>query len=452
MTQCITQLTLGFFKSKPVVIDFDAPEISSDGGFVLVRQVDDQLGVSAAFAEAISDRRDPTRVIHDLQEQARQRIFGIALGYEDCNDANRLRHDPVLKTSCDRLPDDPAGLSSQPTLSRFENSVDWPTLRRLMRWFEASYVASLPPDTTEVVLDIDSTDDETHGAQQLSFFHGYYDHYMYHPLLVFDGETGQLITSRLRPGNTHASRQAAGMLARVIRRIKRRFPEAHILVRGDSGFCVPKVLRVLEVLDQRYGDVDYLLGIAKNKVLERLVEPAMDVAVEMYDTSRRKVRHFTEFTYAAGSWGHERLVIAKAEVTGLGRNPRFVVTSLKGFPPELIYDAYCQRGQCENNIKDLKNALQADRLSCSSYTANFFRLLLHSAAYRLMYELRDRACKYSEILGRSQFDTLRLRILKVGVLVKRSVRRIHLRLPRAFPLAHVFRAIAAGLDPPPLTA
>jgi hypothetical protein len=215
---------------------------------------------------------------------------------------------------------------------------------------------------------------------------------------------------------------------------------------------VPKVLRVLEVLDQRYGDVDYLLGIAKNRVLERLAEPAMDVAVEMYDTSRRKVRHFTEFTYAAGSWDHERLVIAKAEVTGLGRNPRFVVTSLKGFPPELIYDAYCQRGQCENNIKDLKNALRADRLSCSSYTANFFRLLLHSAAYRLMYELRNRACKYSEILGRSQFDTLRLRILKVGVLVKRSVRRIHLRLPRAFPLAHVFRAIAAGLDPPPLTA
>ena len=452
MIQCITQLSLGFFKSKSVVIDFDAPEISSDGGFVLVRQVDDRLGVSASFAEAMADRRDPTRVIHDLQEQARQRIFGIALGYEDCNDADRLRHDPVLKMSCDRLPDDSHGLSSQPTLSRFENSVDWPTLRRLMGWFEWSYVASLPADTTEVILDIDSTADETHGGQQLSFFHGHYDHYMYHPLLVFDGETGQLITSRLRPGNTHASRQAAGMLARVIRRIKGRFPGAHILVRGDSGFCVPRVLRVLEFLDRRYGDVDYLLGIARNKVLQRLVEPAMDVAVEMYEASRRKVRHFTEFEYAAGSWDHQRLVIAKAEVTTLGRNPRFVVTSLRGFPPELIYDAYCQRGQCENNIKDLKNALQADRLSCSSYTANFFRLLLHSAAYRIMHELRTRASEQSEILGRAQFDTLRLRILKVGVLVKQSVRRIHLRLPHSFPLAHIFRAIASGLDPPPLTA
>jgi hypothetical protein len=391
-------------------------------------------------------------VIHDLQEQCRQRMYGIALGYEDCNDADRLRQDPLLKTTCNRLPDEVQGLSSQPTLSRFENSVDWPTLRRLMRWLEASYVESLPENTTEVILDIDSTDDETHGAQQLSFFHGYYDHYMYHPLLVFDGESGQLITSRLRPGNTHASRQAAGMLVRLVRRIKRRFPDVHILVRGDSGFCVPKVMHVLEGLDRRYADVDYLFGIARNKVLERLAMPSLDTAEEMYRLSGRKVRHFTEFEYAAGTWDRKRLVIAKAEYTSLGRNPRFVVTSLRGFPPELIYNAYCQRGQCENNIKDLKNALQADRLSCSSFTANFFRLLLHSAAYRLMHELRARTSEHSMELGRAQFDTLRLRILKVGALVRQSVRRIHIRLPRAFPFAAIFRAIAGGLDPPPLPA
>jgi hypothetical protein len=452
MTQCITQLSLGFFNQRPVVIDFNAPEISSDGGFVLLRQVDDQLGVSRSFADAISDRRDPSRVIHGLQEQCRQRMYGIGLGYEDCNDAEWLRHDPLLKTTCDRLPDDIHGLSSQPTLSRFENGVDWPTLRRLMRWLEASYVESLPSDTTQVILDIDSTDDETHGAQQMSFFHGYYDHYMYHPLLVFDGENGQLITSRLRPGNTHASRQSAGLLARLVRRIKTRFPNAHILVRGDSGFCTPRILDVLEILDRDYGDVDYLLGISRNKVLERLISPAMDTAEEMYRLSTRKVRHFTEFEYSAGSWSHNRLIVAKAERTSLGRNPRFVVTSLRGFPPELIYNAYCQRGQCENNIKDLKNALQADRLSCSSFTANFFRLLLHSGAYRLMYELRNRAAEHSQKLGRAQFDTLRLRLLKVGALVKQSVRRIHIRLPEAFPFAAVFRAIANGLDPPPLAA
>jgi len=452
MTQCITQLTLGFFDQRPTVIDFDAPDISSDGGFILMRQVDNFVGVTESFATLISERRDPSRVIHDLQEQCRQRMYGIALGYEDCNDAERLRHDPVLKTSCDCLPDDNRGLSSQPTLSRFENSVDWSTLRRLMRWFDESYVESLPDDTSEVVLDIDSTDDETHGAQQLSFFHGYYDHYMYHPLLVFDGETGQLIGSRLRPGNTHASRGATGMLASLIRRIKKRFPDAHVLVRGDSGFCLPKILRMLEGLDRDLGYVDYLFGISRNAVLERLAKPAMETAEEMYRMSGRKVRHFTEFEYAAGSWDRERLIIAKAEYTKLGRNPRFVVTSLRGFPPELIYNAYCGRGQCENNIKDLKNALQADRLSCPSFTANFFRLLLHSGAYRLMHELRNRASDHSEYLGRAQFDTLRLRILKVGALVKQSVRRIHIRLPQAFTFAAVFRAIAKGLDPPPLPA
>jgi hypothetical protein len=452
MTQCITQLTLGFFGQKPVVIDFDAPEVTSNAGFVLVRQVDDLLGVSESFAAALVDRRDPSRVIHDLHEQCRQRMYAIALGYEDCNDADRLRHDPLLKTSCGRMPEDTQGLSSQPTLSRFENSVDWATLRRLVRWLEASYVELLPEDTTEVVLDIDSTDDETHGAQQLSFFHGYYDHYMYHPLLVFDGTSGQLITARLRPGNTHASRQAAGVLVRLIRRIKKRFPGAHVLVRGDSGFCVPKILHVLEGLDRDLSDVDFLFGIARNPALQRLAGPAMEEAEEMYRISGHKVRHFTEFEYAAGTWNRERLVIAKAERSSLGPNPRFVVTSLRGFPPELIYDAYCQRGQCENFIKDLKNALQADRLSCSAFTANFFRLLLHCATYRLMYEIRSRASKHSHELGRSQFDTLRLRLLKVGALVKQSVRRIHIRLPRAFPLAVVFRAIAAGLDPPPLPA
>lgn len=452
MTQCITQLSLGFMPQRKVVVGFDGPELSSDGGVVLIRQVDDRLRVTEGFSEAIFDDRHPDRVIHDTREQCRQRIYGIALGYEDCNDADTLRHDPLLKTACDRLPGDSRGLSSQPTLSRFENSVDWATIRRLIRWFEACYVGTLPENTTEVILDIDSTDDETHGAQQLSFFHGYYDHHMYHPLLVYDGESGQLVTSRLRPGNTHASRGAAGVLARLIRRIKKRFPDAHVLVRGDSGFCIPRILRVLERLDEDFGDVDYLFGISRNPVLERLAKPAMDHAEEMYEASRRKVRHFTEFEYAARSWDHKRLVIAKAEHTAGGRNPRFVITSLRGFPPELIYNAYCARGQCENLIKDFKNALKADRLSCCSFKANFFRLLLHSAAYRLMHGLRTDASEHSDELGRAQFDTLRLRILKVGALVKQSVRRIHVRLPKAFPFAAVFRAISSSLDPPPLPA
>ena len=237
-----------------------------------------------------------------------------------------------------------------------------------------------------------------------------------------------------------------------LRRIKRRFPHAHVLVRGDSGFCVPKLLRVLERLDQDFGDVDYIFGIARNPVLERLAEPALAAAAQMFEVSRMKIRHFTEFEYAAGTWRHRRLVVAKAEHGSLGPNPRFVLTSLRGFPPELIYRAYCERGRCENLIKDLKNALNADRLSCSSFKANFFRLLLHGAAYRLMHELRNQASEHSDELARAQFDTLRLRILKIAALIRQSVRRIHVRLPLAFPFARIFRAIAAGLDPPPLPA
>ena len=208
----------------------------------------------------------------------------------------------------------------------------------------------------------------------------------------------------------------------------------------------------MERLSREYGYVDYLLGIAKNPVLLRLAETAMVSAEEMYQTYRKDVQHFTEFEYAAKTWSHPRLVIAKAERNSYGPNPRFVITSLHGFPPELIYRAYCGRGQCENLIKDLKNALDADRLSCSSFRANFFRLLLHSAAYRLMHELRHLAAEHSDELGRAQFDTLRLRILKVAALVKQSIRRIHVRLPKAFPFAKVFRAIAHSLDPPPLPA
>jgi hypothetical protein len=328
--------------------------------------------------------------------------------------------------------------------------MDWVTIRRLIRCFEDSYVDSLPADTTEVILDIDATDDETHGAQQLSFFHGYYDHHMYHPLLLFDGETGQLITVKLRPGNTHASSGAAAMIRRVVTRIKKRLPDVSIVVRGDSGFCVPQMLETIEELDREYGDVAYLFGIAKNPVLLRLAETAMASAQEMYEAQHRGVQHFTDFTYAAKTWSHPRLVVAKAEHNSFGPNPRFVITSLDGFPPELIYRAYCARGQCENHIKDLKNALNADRLSCSSFLANFFRLLLHSAAYRLMHELRNQAANHSHDLARAQFDTLRLRILKVATLVRQSVRRIHIRLPKAFPFATVFRALADSLDPPPL--
>jgi hypothetical protein len=425
-----------------VEVAFDAPESSSDGGLLLLRQADDRIGLSRWFASCLRDDRDPDRVVHERLEQVMQRVYQIACGYEDCNDADSLRHDPLLKTVCDRTPKDREGLSSQPTLSRFENSVRARDVVRLVHRFEDEWVASLPAGTDAVTLDVDATDDETHGRQQLSFFHGYYDEYMYHPLLLFDGE-GRLVSFMLRPGNTHASRRAAPLLERVIRKIKRRFPCAQVTVRADSGFCVPRVHTMLERLNEELGDVEYLLGMAKNDVLLALAKDAMSEAEELYKNGHRTVRHFTDFFYAAQTWEYELWLVAKAEHSSLGANPRFVVSSLLGFPPRMIYDAYCERGESENYIKELKNALQADRLSCESFVANAFRLCLYAAAYRLMYAVRERAAQVSPSLGHRQFDTLRLRLLKVAAIVSESMRRILVRLPRAYPLQHVFGGMLA---------
>ncbi len=447
MTECSAELTLGFHPQLPVHLDFNGPEISSDAGALLLRQMDDRLGLTAGFAACLEDSRDRSRIVHDRHEQTRQRLYQIALGYEDCNDADTLRHDPLLKSVCDRTPNDPVGLSSQPTLSRFENAPDGLTLRRLTRWLEQSYVDALPETTEVLILDIDATDDETHGNQQLSFFHGFYDHHMYHPLMVYDGTSGQLISALLRPGNAHASRGALVLLRRIIRCIQKRLPEVAIVVRGDAGFAMPQLMKELERLG-----VDYLFGIAKNPRLKRFAEPTMGWAEELFERRSTTVKCYTSFNYAAASWPHTRRIIAKAEHSAFGRNPRFVVTSLEGFDPETIYRAYIQRGQCELWIKDFKCALAADRLSCSSFAANSFRLLLHAAAYRLLHALRRQVALVSPELGRAQFDTLRLRLLKVAALVRQSVRRLWVRLPRAYPWRHAFAWLAERMNSPPLPA
>lgn len=235
MTQCNVQTVLDFHPERRVRVEFDAPEISSDGGWLLLRQVDDREGITEGFASCLRDERDPSRVDHDRHEQTRQRIFQICLGYDDGNDADWLRTDRLLKTVCDRVPDDPENLSSQPTLSRFENACDARTLRRLLDWMEDSYVESLPEDTEAVVLDIDPTDDPTHGQQQLAFFHRHFDQSMLHPLLVFDGDTGQLITAILRPGNVHAARGSTGVLRRLIGRLRDHFPGVSVVIRVVGG-------------------------------------------------------------------------------------------------------------------------------------------------------------------------------------------------------------------------
>jgi hypothetical protein len=450
MTQCTpnpTQLALDFHRDRPVVVTFDAPQTSSDGGALLLRQVDDRLGLSEWMAHLLPDRRDAAKTQHSVQELLRQRIYQIALGYEDCNDATWLRHDPALKTACDRMPFDGGALSSQPTLSRLENSVSMRVVTQMARAFIDRFVGALPADTDLVILDIDATDDETHGGQQLSFFHGYYDHHMYHPLLLFSGTGGELITALLRPGNVHAGRGAARLLRRVIRAIKHRFPSAQVVVRGDAGFSLPQVMNELERLNAELGDVDYLLGVAKNDVLLRLAAPVMDAARQEQRHSGGTVKHFSSFPYATKeTWPHPRRVVVKAEHSEQGANPRFVVTSLDGVRPDWLYHAYIQRGAAENWIKDLKNALAADRLSCCRFAANAFRLVLHSAAYVLMHALRTHLAPHARRLATAQFDTLRLRLLKVAAVISQSTRRILVRLPQAFPFAAAFHDLAFILN------
>lgn len=441
-TDCIPPIKVQF-QGKPTDVSVDAPDISSDGGVLLLRQVDDRFGLTEQFAAVLQDRRHPERRRHDRLEQLRQRAYQIALGYEDCNDADRLRHDPAIQHACDS--EEP--LSSQSTLSRWENENTGRELNQLWREFERQYVDALDPATAFVVLDIDGTDDPTHGSQQLAMFHGFYDHHMFHPLVLFDGDSGQLISALLRMGTTHASKGATTMLARIIRAIKQRCPNAAVVVRGDSAFAMPRLLDALEQLSDELGDVHYVLGLAQNPRLLELAAPLIAEAAEEYESTKRFVRRFTWLRYSTlKTWSRERDVVLKVEYSEKGANPRFVVTTLAGFDAGLIYDrAFCPRGQAENYIKDFKNALAADRLSCHRFAANAFRLLLHAIAYRLMHALRTTAGTVEPTLGRVQMDTLRLRLLKVAALVATSVRRVVVRLPRAFPFAAAFIAIARQL-------
>lgn len=333
-SDCISPIELQF-QHRRVIVACDAPQISSDGGALLLRQVDERLSLTQRFAALLYDSRDASRRQHDRLEQVRQRVYQICQGYEDCNDADALRHDAALQIACGS---DEAPLSSQPTLSRFENAISGRELNQLWREYERQYVDGLDPSTEFVVLDIDGTDDETHGAQQLAFFHGFYDQHMFHPLVLFDGESGQLISALLRPGKAHAARGAMTMLERTIRAIKCRFPEAAIVVRGDSAFAMPKVMARLEALSEELGDIHYVLGVAKNSRLLALAAPLLADAAAQYVETKQFVRRFAWLSYAAETWSHQRNIVLKVEHSERGENPRFVVTTLAGFDAQLIYD------------------------------------------------------------------------------------------------------------------
>jgi hypothetical protein len=423
--------------SLPVEASFDGGRLTSDGGLPWLEQAESVLAVCAALAACIPEwRRGPVR--HRLETLVRQRVFQIACGYEDQDDADTLRSDPLLKLVCGQLPQTGRDLASQPTFSRLENAVDRKSCYRLAVALGELYLREREREgiPTHIILDLDGTDDPTHGQQEGSAYHGYYRQHMLHPLLVFDGETGQLITAVLRPGNTHGSAGVVAVLKRIVRALRQRWPEVTIEIRMDSGGAVPAIYEFCE--RER---LTYTIGLISNPRLRDLAAPLIAEAQRQRAASgAEKVRLLGEASYQAESWEQPRRVIIKAEALPKGPNTRFVVTN-RSDPPETLYDWYVDRGEGENWIKDLKGACFADRLSDHRFWANQFRLLLHAAAYWLLDTVRRWL-----VVGRverMQLDTLRLRLLKVGGRVYQLRDRVRLRLAASHPGQPLWDHLAA---------
>ena len=442
MTECNReQLLFSSLGPREVQADFAGGTLTSDAGGLLLREVDRRTGLLDALAGGLSDPRDPTRITHELRTMLAQRVYGLALGYEDLNDHATLRSDPVFALLAEQPPDSGQPLASPPTLCRLENRVSRASLARLAEVLVEQFIASYDTPPAELILDFDATDDPLHGTQERRFFHGYYDHYCFLPLYVFCGS--RLLVAYLRPSNIDASLHTGAILKLLVQRLRQAWPRVRIILRGDSGFCRWKLMRWCE----RNG-VFYVLGLARNKVLEALAAPFMAAAETQFQAVHEKVRNFHEVTYAAGTWDHARRVIVKAERLPEGPNVRFVVTNLTAPPPAEVYDPlYTARGDMENRIKEQQLALFADRTSCHAFLANQFRVLLSAAAYVLVETLRRTALPGTE-LEAAQAGTIRLKLLKVAARVVTSVRRVVFHLSSAYPLAGLLRRVLARLRRP----
>jgi len=454
-TACIAHSALRVHGiSKPIIARFDQPHASSDGGALLLKMIDDRLGLTWRLASAIRDGRQPGKVAHPLQDLLRQRVFGLACGYADCNDAARLVADPIHKLLLDRDPLDGPALGSQPTLSRFENAVGRADLYRLGTALADAVLTHhrerLGGDSVRLItLDLDATDDPTHGQQELALFNGYYATWCYRPLIAtvtFNTEPIQhVVAALLRPGTGAATRGVRGLLRRLFSKLRTLFPRARLRVRADAGFADAKLLAFLDA-----AAVEYVLGLAGNRRLDRRVRRLLGRARMHARSTGETATLYGETRYAARRWDRKRRIIMKAEVLcypGRSRkdNPRFLVTNLPQRPATVYTRLYCGRGDMENRLKELQQGVAMDRTSCSRFTANQLRLLFSVAAFVLFQTLQTfiRATD----LRAAQVWTLRERLVKIAVWVERSVRRLVLHLPQAFPgreawqhLAHVLGA------------
>ena len=440
---------------KPVIAKFDQEHASSDGGAVLLQACDRRLGLTEALIGGIDDRRQSGKIRHAIGDLVRQRLYGIACGYPDANDASRLGADPIQKLLCDRDPVKGADLASQPTLSRFENAFGRADLYRMGVALADTVIERhrrrLKRKAKRITIDLDPTDDPTHGAQQLAFFNGHYDTWCYLPVagfLTFNEEAEQyLFAYVLRPGNASAAVGAIGILSRLLPRLRAAFPRARLRVRLDGGFAAAPLFAFLE----REG-LEYVVAMGKNKVLERRAARLMGNARRLSRESGQSEHVYSETRYAAGTWDKRRRVIIKAEVVRHPdrkpkNNPRFVVTNLKHSPRYLYEVLYCARANIENRIKELHHGLEIDRTSCTRFLANQLRGLLTAAAYVLYQELRLRAARTA--FRSAQVSTLREHLMKLGAWVESSVRRIVLHLPASCIHRNDWQVIARSLGAAP---
>lgn len=420
-------------EDKPVLINFNGGFLSSDAGALLLREVEEQIGLIREMANVIPDSRDARYITHHITDFLIQRVAQIACGYEDANDCDDLRHDPIFKMIAGRYPEFGEALASQPTMSRFENSIARTTLYRLARVFADIFIASYAEPPELIVLDFDDTVDPVYGNQQLTLFNNYYKEQCYLPLHVYEGQSGNLVTTILKPGTRCSGKQMLAIVKRLIGHLRAAWPTTVILFRGDSHFAYPEVMDWIEAQQ----DVHYLTGLTGNPRLEKQVQSVVERARRRHTRTQEDVKCFHAFLYQAQSWSQPRRVIAKVEVTAKGLNLRFVVTDLRGGTAGEIYtEFYCARGEAELYIKDHKRYLKSDRTSCEEFEANQFRVFLHSAAYVLIHTLKTHLLRHTEF-AHATLNTIQLRLLKIGARIRECKTRIVVELPTQYPLKDV---------------
>jgi len=428
-------LISGSVCGKKVELDFNGGNVTSDAGVMLLSETEQQIGIIRSLSEFIDDSRRSYSVSHSISEIVAQRVYQIACGYEDANDSNTLRIDPAIKMAVGRLPQEGLELASQPTISRLENKVTRKELVRIAYAFVENFIASYEEEPDVIVLDFDDTDDAVHGRQQMALFNSYYGNYCYMPLHVYEGISGKLITAILRPGRRSSGKETVTYLKRIAKRIREHWANTIIVFRGDGHFSSPELFDYIDEQDNMFS----ITGLsANNKLLER-VQTTINTGKALYEKQQRKVRLYHSFYYRAGSWSQSRKVVAKVEVSDKGLNLRFISTDMLKAKAIVLYEnIYCARGNMELRIKDHKTYTKSDRTSCHIFSANQFRLFLHSAAYVLLHTLRTQLLKGTE-LAKATIDTLRLKLLKVGAQVVELKTKIKVHLPDSYPFKQLLK-------------